>query len=61
LLCYIYLCTPYKAFHLTKMFHERRHNLKEKYRGILCPQLYSQRKFIIETFKSNTHYEKNTI
>ena len=61
LLCYIYLCTPHKAFHLTKMFHERRHNLKEKYRGILCPQLYSQRKFIIETFKSNTHYEKNTI
>lgn len=61
LLCFIHYFSPHKAFHLTKLFHENRNNLKEKYRGIKCPQLYSQRKFIIDTFKTNLYYEKNTI
>lgn len=62
LLCYIFFYPPTKAFHLTKICHERRHNLKEKYRGIQCPQLFSQRKFVIETFKSISYFhQKNVI
>lgn len=61
LLCHLYLYPPHKAFGLTKNFHEQRNNLKEKYRGILCPQLYSQRKFIMDTFKTNIFPRKKII
>lgn len=50
--CYLCLCHPYEAFGRTKQCHENRIDLKEKYRGISCPQLYSQRKFIIELYNS---------
>lgn len=57
LLCHLYFYSPQKAFGLTKNFHEKRNNLKEKYKGISCPQLYSQRKFIIDIFKTNTFFK----
>ena len=62
LLCHLYLYSPQKAFGLTKNFHEKRVNLKDKYKGIQCPQLYSQRKFIIDTFKQKSIFsQKNLI
>lgn len=61
LLCQLHFFSPQKAFGLTKSFHEKRNNLKDKYRGILCPQLYSQRKFIMDTFKANMISRKNMI
>ena len=45
--CFLLMYNPYEAFHKTKQCHERRDNLKEKYRGIDCPQVSAQRKFVI--------------
>lgn len=50
LLCNLFLYSPSKAFSMTKECHEKRFDLKEKYRGISCPQLYSQRKYIIDIY-----------
>jgi len=51
LLCHLYTYTPSKAFSLTKACHEKRMDLKEKYRGMSCPQLYTQRKYIIDIYQ----------
>lgn len=55
LLCNLYFYTPSKAFSMTKACHEKRIDLKEKYRGMSCPQLYSQRKYIIDIFNRKKH------
>lgn len=52
LLCHLHFYTPYKALHFTKNYHEKRNNLKDKYKGKPCPQLYHQRKFVIDLFKN---------
>lgn len=57
LLCNLFLYTPTKAFSLTKACHEKRADLKDKYRGMSCPQLYSQRKYIMDIYRKKT-YEK---
>ena len=50
--CYLFFQHPMDAFGLTKSCHEKRIDLKQKYRGISCPQIYSQRKFIIDMYNS---------
>ncbi len=52
ILCYLFLYQPVEAFTKTKQYHDSRPNLKTKYKGISCPQLYSQRKFIIDLYQS---------
>jgi hypothetical protein len=49
-LCATFLYSPYKAFTVTKFYHENRKNLKAKYKGQICPKLYHQRKFVIDFF-----------
>lgn len=51
LLCCLFFYSPYEALSMTKSFYENRFNLKQKYKGIPCPQLYSQRKFIIDLYR----------
>ena len=51
ILCCLFFYTPYEALTLTKNYYANRFNLKEKYKGIPCPQLYSQRKFIIDLYQ----------
>ena len=51
ILCRLYLFCPYMALDLTKNYHQSRYDLKEKYKGINCPQLYNQRKFIIDLYQ----------
>ena len=55
LLCNVFLYTPTKAFSLTKACHEKRVDLKDKYKGISCPQLYAQRKFIIDMYNKTKY------
>ena len=59
LLCHLHFYTPYKALHFTKSYHEKRNNLKDKYRGKPCPQLYHQRKFVIDLFKNRAKIKFN--
>ena len=53
LLCSLYFYPPQKALSLTKNYYENRVNLKEKYKGIQCPQIYCQRKFILDMYSKN--------
>lgn len=52
LLCIMFFYSPKKAFNITKYCHENRKNLKDKYRGQICPRLYNQRKFVMDIFSN---------
>ena len=47
-----------KSFLLTKELHDNRQDLKEKYKCIECPQVLSQRNFVINMFHQDAN-EKN--
>lgn len=50
--CLLLTYPPIDAFSKTKECHDNRIDLKQKYKGIPCPQLQSQRKFIINLYNN---------
>lgn len=51
LLCFLCNITPEKSLYITTVAHANREFLKPKWRYQKCPQLFSQRKFVIDVFK----------
>ncbi len=51
--CLLFTHRPPEAFLKTKQCHENRIDMKHKYRGIQCPQLQSQRRFLVELYNNN--------
>jgi protein-tyrosine phosphatase len=50
LLCHLLNITPEKALLMTTLSHTYRPNLKLKYKNIKCPQIFIQKKFVIDNF-----------
>ena len=42
--------SPYHSLRMTTLFHEKRPNLKQKWKGVPCPQKFHQRQFVINFF-----------
>jgi len=51
LLCFLCNITPEKSLYITTVAHANRENLRSKWRHQKCPQLFRQRKFVIDVFK----------
>lgn len=51
LLCFLLNITPEKALYITTIAHSNRENLKPKWKNQRCPQIFRQRKFVIDVFK----------
>jgi hypothetical protein len=51
MLCYLYNLTPSEAIDETTIYHNRRKNMKEKWRRIGSPQTRSQKHFVSKFFE----------
>jgi protein-tyrosine phosphatase len=50
ILCYLYNIPPEQAIRWATIHHSRRPNLKAKWKGCICPQMFRQQQYVMDLF-----------